>query len=316
MRYLSLWMISVILQPSWAQEAPSQFEKDRAAILAMAGCYTVDFHFEEVASFQAGYDLKPAYDSKGLEWVVAEEVSEKKIVLQHLLQTSRGVIKHWRQDWEYESQTLWEFKGNRHWEKKEYSKAEVKGTWTQRVFQVDDSPRYESMGRWVHMGNLSQWESAETNRPLPRREYSKRSDYEILVAKNRHAITPTGWIHEQDNYKLHREEGTEQVIAREFGLNRYDYVRDEQLKEAQAWWEENRQIWSDVRSVWSQVFSNNPSIYLRADLDDKPLYRHIFRMAEQAAEEQDYRSDIFKSRIEEIINQFLTSPEQAATKGP
>jgi len=305
MKYSFLLMLMLALAPAGAQEAMSEKEKDRKAILAMAGSYVVDFHFKEVASFQKGYELTPAYDSTALEWVVAEEVSENKIVLQHLLQTSRGIVKHWRQDWEYQNRILWEFRGDGHWEKMVYPPEEVKGTWTQRVFQVDDSPRYEAIGHWLHLENLSQWESRPTNRPLPRREYTKRSDYQILVAKNRHALTPTGWVHEQDNYKLARREDGDHVIAREFGLNRYDLTREDELEETRAWWAENRQTWSHIRKVWATVFANNHAIRLRSKLDGKPLYKHLFQLSEEASQKENYDSEDFQRQVAGIIDQFM-----------
>ena len=35
-----------------------------------------------------------------------------------------------------------------------------------------------------------------TWRPLPRREYTRRSDYNALDVVNRHTIVPGGWTHE------------------------------------------------------------------------------------------------------------------------
>ena len=66
-----------------------------------------------------------------------------------------------------------------HWGYRKLSKAlAAKGTWTQKVFQVDDSPRYEGYATWVHVDGRHYWDS-QTDGPLPRREYSKRSDYNV-----------------------------------------------------------------------------------------------------------------------------------------
>jgi hypothetical protein len=67
---------------------------------------------------------------------------------------------------------------------------------------VDDSPRYAARGRWQHAAGVSTWISDETWRPLPRREFSVRKDYDVLVGTNRHTITPTGWVQEENNVKL------------------------------------------------------------------------------------------------------------------
>ena len=85
----------------------------------------------------------------------------------------------------------------------------IKGSWSQFVYQVDDSPRYEGFGEWKHYQNSSTWKSNETPRPLPRREKSVRSDYDLIIGTNIHTITPSGWVHEQNNNKVTLEGGGE-----------------------------------------------------------------------------------------------------------
>ena len=145
------------------------------------------------------------------EYVYVIEDDEDFISLQHILvmfmsnekQEIQGpfVIKHWRQDWKFENSRLIEYMGQDTWGARQFKKSEVEGTWTQAVFQVDDSPRYESFGRWEHEGGVSTWVSMKTWRPLPRREFSVRDDYDALVGTNRHTITPNGWVHEERNFK-------------------------------------------------------------------------------------------------------------------
>ncbi len=290
----------------------SKKQQDRQAILAMAGVFAVDFHFKETVAFEIGYELKEAYDASGLETVIVVEDSENKIALQHILETKRGVLKHWRQDWTYESAELWEYQGDAEWKKIRLPADEVKGTWTQRVYQVDDSPRYESVGRWRHQGNLSQWESALTHRPLPRREHTKRDDYHILAAKNRHTLTPTGWVHEQDNYKLKRTPDGDRVIAREFGLNRYDHVNPDKGETARQWWRDHAAFWADVRGIWADVFAARERIVLRKKVDDKPMYSHMFALSKDTEALDSYDSAAFKEKAAAIVGQFLEQPEKAA----
>jgi len=287
------------------------FERDRQAILAMVGAHMVDFHFEETVSFQIGYDLKPAYDAAGLEAVILLEDSSDKIVLQHVLQTSHGIVKHWRQDWEYQPRDLWAFQGNRVWERQTLDEKDVAGAWVQRVYQVDDSLRYEAIGRWQHIGNLSQWTSAETQRPLPRREHTKRDDYNIMVAVNRHAINTTGWVHEQDNYKLRRDENGDHVIAREFGRNSYDRTHGHKLAEAKTWWEEHAQAWADVRAVWTEVLADRREIAFTGTVDDKPMVAHLFAATREATEAETYDAVVLRERVRAIIDSFLIPVEDA-----
>ena len=64
------------------------------------------------------------------------------------------------------------------------------------------------------------WENT-ANAPLPRREYTKRSDYQVMRRLNSHILTDDGWVHEQDNEKIVVEEDGEYVLVEEKGRNTY-----------------------------------------------------------------------------------------------
>src|SRR5690606_5653234 len=119
----------------------------------------------------------------------------------------------WRQIWTYEDTRVTEFRGLNRWKTRHLSPEEARGTWTQMVTNVDNSPRYEGWGKWEHANGVSSWTSAPTNRPLPRREYSKRKDYDVLIGVNRHVLTPAGWAHEQDNTKLDLDPAGDRFIS-------------------------------------------------------------------------------------------------------
>jgi len=254
------------------------FAKDRAAILKMAGEFRITFQFRETVAIKKGYTLKAPYFSKATEVVLVIEDTGRKIDLQHVLQVKGRVIKHWRQTWTYEDRTHFEFRGTRTWVPRKLSASAVKGTWTQRVYQVDDSPRYAGVGRWHHVGNLSSWQ-ARAWRPLPRREYTKRSDYQVLVARNRQTITTTGWVHEQDNYKLTLDPTGPSIIAREVGLNIYTRVKDVDFSAARTFWNATKDYWRAVRKAWDTAMSKANPFKLKKVWSERLLYRHIFRLA-------------------------------------
>ena len=134
----------------------SKFEKDRAAILAMAGEYRASFDFIETLGFYEDHKPTRPYQSWGTEYIFVVEDRSDFISLQHVLvmmmKTPEGgvtepyVVKHWRQDWTYEDSSINRYVGNRTWRSEEVPKKQRQGNWSQAVFQVDDSPRYESMG--------------------------------------------------------------------------------------------------------------------------------------------------------------------------
>ena len=166
-------------------ETKDKVEKDRAAILAMAGEYEVTFKFMETVAIGKDYELKKPYLAEATEIVFVVKNSPKNIILQHVLwlEDLERVVKHWKQEWRFEDKILHEFIGDNTWSRRELSDEEVSGTWTQKVYQVDDSPRYESYGRWSHEGGMSSWQGSKTRRPLPRREYTKQAKTEAENAK-------------------------------------------------------------------------------------------------------------------------------------
>jgi len=191
-----------------AVQSQTKKELDLKAIESMVGCHRVGFNFTETFQHIKDSTYKPSKDkiTGALELVELVEKTEDKVVMQHILLAGPNmVIKHWRQDWLYQNTELYEYNGNNKWNYVRKTPAEVRGQWTQKVYQVDDSPRYEGTATWVHVDGKSYWENT-ASAPLPRREYTQRSDYNITLRGNRHEITHDGWIHEQDNQKIPREE--------------------------------------------------------------------------------------------------------------
>lgn len=239
----------------------SQNEKDIQSIKSMCGCYEVTFNFIETFTYDADstYVGSKEKHDKALEWVALVDDEKDKISLQHLLIVAMGqehhIVKHWRQDWLYENQDLYLYDYDNQWSYVQLPKNRVKGQWTQKVFQVDDSPRYEGSGTWVHVDGKSYWEN-ETSAPLPRREYTTRNDYNVLFRRNRQEITDYGWLHEQDNDKIVRQYGASDVlIAQEKGYNTYKKVDDSRCKPAQDFWHKHQNKWASVRTKWNEVFA-------------------------------------------------------------
>ncbi|MEC7008953.1 MAG: DUF6607 family protein, partial [Pseudomonadota bacterium] len=153
-------------------------ERDRRAILAMAGDYRTSFDFIETVGFTEGYQPRAPYQSWGTErvYVVTNEpefVSLQHIIVMHFVdddgfESDAMVVKHWRQDWRYEDTDVHAFQGRGAFVRRALDPANRKGAWTQTVYQVDDSPRYEAVGRWIHAPGVSYWQSDDRRRPLPR----------------------------------------------------------------------------------------------------------------------------------------------------
>lgn len=93
---------------------------------------------------------------------------------------------------------------------------------------------------------------------------------------NRVQITDYGWLHEQDNDKIIRENGEDVLLVQEKGYNTYNKRPDAECAAATQWWTENQTMWTDVRDVWDEVYNNAVELKLEKKVDDKMLYEHLF----------------------------------------
>ena len=273
-----------ILAVGTAMFTQAQNQKDVKAIKAMTGCYDVSFNFAETFIHQKEYEKKKNYRSGALEWITVAEESPKKIELQHILIVNPqgsgkdAIVKHWRQDWKFENTDLHVFDKGSQWKFKKLPAESVKGQWTQMVYQVDDAPRYSGTGTWVHLDGRTYWESA-ADAPLPRREYTTRKDYNVLVRGNHQEIFGWGWIHDQDNKKVLRKDGAaDETIVEEKGLEYYKKVDDAKCIIAQNYWNEYAPLWKTVRQTWDEELAKNKDLSVTPDVEDIFLYKDLMKL--------------------------------------
>ena len=266
----------------------SKIQQDRQAILAMTGDYKVSFDFTETVPLRAGYVLKEPKHSGAHEVVRVIRDEPGFISLQHILVVGKETkfpIKHWRQDWVYEPDFVYDFVGFNSWEKRTLSASERKGKWAQFVYQVDDSPRYSAAAEWSHENGVSAWTSPPSLRPLPRRDMTTRDDYQGMLAVNRHALTPSGWVHEQDNTKLILTEDTPQALVREVGLNTYTKASDFEVNLADDYWEKTQDYWEGVREIWTSIETENTGFSLTIQGEPEDLYQPVMALTDKIEDE-------------------------------
>ena len=275
-------LVSTTLLLSVGQAWAADPVRDRQAILAMQGDYTVDFAFDETVLLKPGYARAPAQRSGGDEVVIVVQDSPDRVVLQHLLVEPKSghVTKHWRQDWSWEAAQRFEFSADQTFRVRPVPAALSAGAWTQCVYEVSDAPRYCGTGRWTHGDGVSSWTSDLSWRPLPRREYTVRGDYNALSVVNRHTITPGGWTHEQFNTKvLRKPDGSVQEVAREFGFNDYQKDTDVDFGPAYRYWEATAGYWARVRAHWDRFLAQAPGVHLKMPLDGMKMIMPLFTQA-------------------------------------
>jgi hypothetical protein len=256
-------------QPRSAQEQADAFKADRADILAMAGDYKVRFDMRETTPWRADYAPIESKVSGGHESVRVIEDTGRRIVLQHLLVVSDDagktfVIKHWRQDWTYEPETVLVYAGKGRWNVEAVPAALRAGRWSQTVWQTDDSPRYGGWGQWTEEGGVRRWRSNWTWRPLARRDAVRKPPYDRYLAINRHSPSPAGWIHWQDNIKMGPEPGTGSgkivPFVQESVLN--SYVKDSafDVAAADAYWAATKDYWAAIRTAWDEAIASGKGV--------------------------------------------------------
>ncbi|MDZ5649129.1 DUF6607 family protein [Nitrospirillum sp. BR 11828] len=240
-------------------------DQDRRAILGMAGTYKVTFDFRETTSFLPDYTPIAPKVSGGNEVVRVVEDGGSVIRLQHILVVDGEdglpvVVKHWRQDWTYQPVAVLAYQGTGHWSLTPVDGAVAKGAWSQIVWQTDDSPRYGGVGRWRHDAGVSRWTSDETWRPLARRDATRHPPYDRYSGTNRHALTPAGWVHEQDNAKLGLREGGLVTFVHETVINTYSRSNAFPIAVADEYWTKTMTYWAAVRAAWDQVIARHQGV--------------------------------------------------------
>jgi len=311
----------VTLAPAQALPLPAiataadALARDRAAILALAGDFKVSFHFMEALGFTSDYKPARPYHSWATEHVRVIEDTGRFISLQHTLVmfmkqddgsiSTPMIVKHWRQDWIYEPVEIHAFRGNSTWVRRRLATDEARGAWSQSVWQVDDSPRYAAIGRWIHDGNRTLWTGDNEWRPLPRREHTVRKDYGIMEGLHRIVLTPTGWLHEQLNWKRVSGDPASAYVGEEWGLDRYDRITAPALTAADDYWKKTGAYWAAVRRAWAAIQAKQDRFTLRGEAGGKKLFEEHFAYAEKLEKGAPFDPADADRHASETIQRFL-----------
>lgn len=297
-------------------------ERDRRAILALAGEFRVTFDFLETVTYLPATERARPYQSWATEYVFVLEEQADFIALQHIMVMRfveedgaiRGpfVQKHWRQDWRYESPQHLSFQGRGRWKVDPSDGA--RGSWTQTVHQVDDTPRYSATGRWTHRGGYSAWVAESAWRPLPRREHSIRDDYDVMASQHRIGITPDGWVHEQDNLKgvlddVGRLDPSTPYLAREQGLARYQRIVGQDFSAGYAYWEQTEGYWALVRQWWQRLLARSGSFRLRSAVNERPLFVPLFEGAARVIDDPTFDAAAMERYVSDTLDSYIITPD-------
>lgn len=253
--------------------------RDLASIKAMAGTYKVTFDMRETVPFLVDYKPQAAKVSGGYE--VVRVIAERTdfVSLQHMLVVDTGgekpqVVKHWRQDWTWQPASVLVYTASNSWTLRPVSEAERQGAWSQTVWQTDDSPRYGAVGRWRYDDGVARWTSEETRRPLARRDAVQRPGYDHYIGTNRHALTPNGWVHEQDNAKIGRKDGKNVTYVHEVLINSYVPSTIFPIAAADDYWAKTKDYWAAVRAIWDRAIAAHKGLHVTEEADNGSTIGH------------------------------------------
>lgn len=272
-----------------AAQPSSDYERDRQAILAMAGDFHVSFDMRETVALVPDYTPIPPKTSGGEEVVRVVEDTGRTIRLQHLLVADLDgkpyVTKHWRQDWTYEPKDVLTYVGPGQWASRPVKPEDRKGAWSQTVYQTDDSPRYGGVGRWSYDNGSTRWTSDLSTRPLARRDAIRHPPYDRYDGVNRHTLTPDGWVHEQDNAKIGMKDGKSATFVHEVVLNRYRRGSDFNVAAADAYWAKTKAYWAAVRADWDRALARSGTLQVAEEAQNGSLTGpFLMTLAEEVAD--------------------------------
>ena len=142
------------------------------------------------------------------------------------------------------------------------------------------------------------------------RESSVRDDYQVLEGTNRHTITSTGWVQEEENYKLALDEqarpaSAQAYRAKELGMNRYERLKDFDFSAGDDYWQGTAAFWADARSVWEEIFSAGTQVKIAETANDVPLFAILFEQAELASKAQQYDSAQTQATLRSLLADYI-----------
>lgn len=279
MRFFSV-VIMAALTAGVAAHAEGEFEKSKAAILKMTGCYLVDYSYSETEGLKPGYKIDSrVYDASKdktvRELIYAIEVSDKKIRLQHILfftdldgkLVKESFLKHTGEDWEYEPDNWYDFTGPRSWKPK---KTEREGKWVRRITNLDDGLRHQCVAPWKLGTGYPEW-SCSSYAPIPGRESRDmgRKDYQTMERGTRLIVYGQSFLERQANVKTIHEGDKRTPLAKEVGKNWYVRAPDADCKAAVEWAQPRRAFWDLVRETWDEILDGG-SDFLETQPEGKP----------------------------------------------
>lgn len=116
-----------------------------------------------------------------------------------------------------------------------------------------------------------------------------RADYQVLLGTNRHTILPTGWLQEENNLKAvvtkdRTIDALHPYVGREYGLARYERLRESDFAAADRYYRATKRFWDRVQDTWNGDFARDGAITLRGQVDQRNYFVPLFERAGEIEE--------------------------------
>jgi len=290
------------------------YEKGKAALQSMTGCYLIDYSYTETEGLQPGYERdKRVYDvnvSKShKEWIYADEISPNRIRIQPILfgtdmdgkVMDGSFLKHQSEDWEYNASFLYDFTAPGTWEVKELKGNP--GMWTRKITNLDDGLRYQCAAAWNVASEYPNW-SCDNYAPIPGRETRDmgRKDYNTLQRSTRLVAYGSSWLERQSNVKTIHKDGTKTPLAKELGKNWYVRLPESECAEAKKFVEPRRAFWNVLRETWDEVLVGDGKFVEKAT--QPPRFTKMFNL-EANFRAQDLNNPAVRADAEKQIRNVI-----------
>ena len=290
------------------------------AIKSMGGCYLVDYSYAETESLKAGYNRDGrVYDvnsDKSIkEWIYVDQITPSRLRVQHVMFAvdlqgnlmDGSQLKHTGEDWEFQAAYLYDFTGPNTWEVKQGTPV---GSWTRRVTNLDDGPRYQCAAPFSSTAANPDWTCSGYS-PIPGRETRDmgRKDYDGLERTTRVISYGDSFIERQANTKVIQRNGApKENLAKEVGKNWYVRLPDSDCKPAHDFIAPRREFWSIVREAWDQVLVGDRAFVEKPAAPGRPSrYYRIQQLEAQALTENLSDKAVrtkYQSQVLQLINEF------------
>jgi hypothetical protein len=94
---------------------------------------------------------------------------------------------------------------------------------------------------------------------------------------------PTGWIQEENNLKRTVGAAPLPYVGREYGVARYERLKEADFAAADAYYAATRVYWDAVLDIWAEVWERERKVTVAANSDQSGAFAALFELGDEFA---------------------------------